>query len=169
MLMSLEITDLRQLQSTEILDFFFFLMQRQSVCFNQHLITSSMLGCQHQDKTSSKKSKSMNRKDTRNIQQQTKLEEKPECQIVTLLPNVLLTVFQSAENKVCKESSCTLNIRFLYISLHIIELLVMTHEVIQPFLKDQLCFDFMTSLTSKFHKMFSVYAHEVVVPEFITL
>lgn len=45
----------------------------------------------------------------------------------------------------------------------------MTHQVIQPFLKDQLFFDFMTSLTSKFHKKFSVCAHEVVVSEFIAL
>lgn len=45
----------------------------------------------------------------------------------------------------------------------------MAHEVIQPFLKDQLFFDFMTSLTNKFHEMFSVYAHEVVVSEFIAL
>lgn len=45
----------------------------------------------------------------------------------------------------------------------------MTHEVIQLFLKDQLFFDFMTSLTSKFHKMFSVYAYEVAVSELIVL
>lgn len=42
----------------------------------------------------------------------------------------------------------------------------MTHDVIQPFLKEQLFFDFMTSFTSKFQKMFSVYAHKVVVSEF---
>lgn len=45
----------------------------------------------------------------------------------------------------------------------------MSHEVIQLFLKDQLFFDFMTSFTSKFHKIFSVYAHEVVVSELIAL
>lgn len=45
----------------------------------------------------------------------------------------------------------------------------MTHEVIQPFIKDQLFFDFMTSLTSKFHKMIPAYVHKVVVSEFIAL
>lgn len=45
----------------------------------------------------------------------------------------------------------------------------MTYEVIQPFLKDQPFFDFVTSLTSKFYKMFPVYAHEVVVSEFFAL
>lgn len=45
----------------------------------------------------------------------------------------------------------------------------MTHKVIQPFIKDQLLFDCMTSLTSKFHKMISAYVHKVAVAEFIAL
>lgn len=46
------------------------------------------------------------------MQLQTKLEEKPKCQKVTLR-SALLTVSHSAKDEIYKESSCALNIRFL--------------------------------------------------------